>query len=110
MNELISMQKRDGSKGKLRIIEWITSHERTQCVDFAHKLLVEPLSVKKISKKHEENKEEFVCAVLQKWLDRDDDDESEESLPCTWDALVQCCEEANLDGVFKKLLRDNIPK
>ena len=109
MSELISMQKRDGSKGKLRIIEWITSHEPTQCVDFAHKLLVDPLPVKKLSKKHEENKEEFVRAVLQKWLDRDDDDENEESLPCTWNALVQSCEDANLDGVFIKLLRSNIP-
>ena len=60
--------------------------------------------------KKKKKMEKFVRAVLQKWLDRDDDDESEESLPCTWDALVQCCEEANLDRVFKKLLRDNIPK
>ena len=110
MNELISMQKRDGSKGKLKIIEWITAHKLTQCVDFAHKLLVDPLPVKKLCTKHEERKEEFVRAVLQKWLDRDDDDENEESLPCTWDALVQCCEDANLDGVFIKLLRGNIPK
>ena len=110
MNELIRMQKRDGSKGKLRIIEWITAHELTRCVDFAHKLLVDPLPVKQLRTKHEERKEEFVRAVLQNWLDRDDDDENEESLPCTWDALVQCCEDANLDGVFIKLLRGNIPK
>ena len=64
----------------------------------------------KKKRKKRKKKEQFVCAVLQKWLDRYDNDESEESLPCTWDALVQCCEEANLDGVFKKLLRDNIPK
>ena len=109
MSEIISMQKRDGSKGKLMIIDWIASHELTQCVDFAHKLLVDALPVKQLSIVHEE-KEQFVCAVLQKWLDRDDDDKSEESLPCTWDALVICCEDANLDGVFVKLLRDNIPK
>ena len=110
MSELISMQKTDGSKGKLRIIEWITAHELTQCVDFAHKLLVDALPVKQLSMKHKERKEEFVRAVLQKWLARNDDDESEESLPCTWDALVKCCEEANLDGVFVKLLRSNVPK
>ena len=109
MNELISMQKGDGSKGKLRIIDWITAHKLTQCVDFAHKLLVDVLQVKTLSTKHEERKEEFVRAVLQKWLDRDDDDENEESLPCTWNALVQSCEDANLDGVFIKLLRSNIP-
>ena len=110
MSKLISMQKTDGSKGKLKIIEWITAHKLTQCVDFAHKLLVDALPVKQLSTKHEENKEEFVRAVLQKWLDRNDNDESEESLPCTWDALVKCCEDANLDGVFVKLLRDNTPK
>ena len=111
MNELISMQKRDGSKGKpVKIIEWITAHELTQCVDFANKLVVDPLTVKKLTTKHKENKEEFVRAVLQNWLARNDDDEYEESLPCTWDALVKCCEDANLDGVFVKLLRDNIPK
>ena len=109
MSELISMQKRDGSKGKLRIIEWITAHESTQCVDFAHKLLVDALPVKTLSTKYKERKEEFVRAVLQKWLDRDDDDENEESIPCTWDALVRCCEDANLDGIFIKLLRSNIP-
>ena len=110
MSELISMQKRDGSKGKLRVIEWITAHELTQCVDFAHKLLVDALPVKQLSTKYEGRKEEFVRAVLQKWLDRNDDDESEESLLCTWNALVKCCEDANLDGVFVKLLRGNIPK
>ena len=46
------MQKRDGSKGKLRIIKWITTHEPTQCGDFAHKLLVDKLSVKQLRKKH----------------------------------------------------------
>ena len=110
MNELIGMQKRDCSKGKLRIIEWIASHELTQCVDFANKLLVDPLPVKKLTTEHKENKEQFVRAVLQNWLARNDDDESEESLPCKWDALVKCCEDANFDGVFIKLLRDNIPK
>ena len=110
MNDLVSMQKRDGSKGKLKIIQWITAHELAQCDDFAHKLLVGALPVKQLSTKHKESKDEFIRAVLQKWLVRDDDDENEESLPCTWEALVKCCEDANLDGVFIKELRDNIPK
>ena len=67
MNELISMQKRDGSKGKLRIIKWITSHEPTQCDDFAHKLLVDKLSVKELRKKHQ-GEYEFVQAVLKRWI------------------------------------------
>ena len=103
------MRKRDGSRGNLRIIEWITAHKYTQCVDFAHKLLVDKLSVKKLSVKHSDDKDEFVRAVIKRWLDRDDDDEDEESLPCTWEALVVCAQDAGLDGVFVKLLRDNVP-
>ena len=110
MDELISMKKRDGSKGKLRIIKWITSHEPTQCDDFAHKLLVDRLSVKEIRTKHQNDKDKFVRAVLERWISRDDGDEDEESLECTWEALVRCCQDAGLDGDFVKLLRDNVPK
>ena len=87
-NKLVSIQKRDGSKGKLRIIKWITSHEPTQCADFAHKLLVNKLSVKEIHTKHQNDKDEFVRAVLKRWISKDDGDEDEESLECTWEALV----------------------
>ena len=52
MPELISMKKRDGARGKLKIIGWITVHELTQCVDFAHKLLVDPLAVKRLHTNH----------------------------------------------------------
>ena len=110
MNELISMQKRDGSKGKLTIIEWITAHKPAQCVDFAHKLLVDKLSVKKLHMKHENNMDNFVRAVLERWISRDDGNEDEESLECTWEALIGCCDGASLDGDFVKLLRDNVPK
>ena len=110
MTKLVSMKKRDGSKGKLRIIEWITAHKPAQCVDFAHQLLVDKLSVKKLHMKHENDKDEFVRAVLERWISRDDDDEDEESVECTWEALVSCCQEADLDGDFVKLLRDNVPK
>ena len=109
MNELVSMQKRDGSKGKLRIFEWIASHELTRCVDFAHKLLVDRLLVKQLRKKHR-GEDEFVRAVLERWISRDDGDKDEESLECTWEALVGCCHDAGLDGDFVKLLRDNVPK
>ena len=111
MNELISMKKRNGTRGKLKNIEWITAHELTQCVDFAHKLLVDPLKVKKLCTNHKDDKEEFFQAVLREWVIRDDDDDDdEESLPCTWEALVQCSRDASLDGEFIRLLRDNIPK
>ena len=105
------MRKKDGSKGKLKIIEWITAHELTECVDFAHTLLP-ALPVKKLRNKHGNNKEEFVRDVLQTWIDKDDDDDEEEdeSPPCTWNALVKCCEDANLDGKFVNLLKNYICK
>ena len=109
MNELVRMKKRDGSKGKLRIIEWITSHNSTQCADFAHILLVDKLVVKQLRMKHE-GVDEFVQAVLERWISRDDDDEDEESLECSWETLVRCCQAAGLDGDFVKLLHDNVPK
>ena len=110
MNELISMKKRDGARGKLKIIAWITAHELPQCDDFAHKLLIDPLAVKRLRTNHKDDREEFVRAVLREWINRDDDDEDEESLPCTWEALIQCSRDASLDGEFVSLLRDNIPK
>ena len=88
MNNLISMQKRDGSKGKLGIIKWITTHEPTQCDDFAHKLLVDKLSVKEIRVMYQNDKAKFVRAVLERWISRDDDDKDEESLKCTWHSLA----------------------
>ena len=103
------MSKREDSTEKLEIIEWITAHESTKCVDFAYTLLP-ALPVKKLRTKHGDNKEEFVRAVLQRWIDRDDDDKSDKSPPCTWNALVKCCEDAKLDGMFVNLLRDYIPK
>ena len=103
------MKKRDGTKGKLKIIAWITSHKLPQCVDFAHKLLVDPLIVKTLCTDYTD-KEEFVRAVLQRWISRDDDDDDEESLPCTWEALVQCGRDASLDGQFVSRFRDYIPK
>ena len=101
MSDLISMKMRDGSKKKLKIMEWISSHKSTQCLDFAHKLLNDRLSVKKLRKEHSEDDDEFVRAVLDKWLSRDDDS--------NWDTLVQCVDESGLDGEFLRLLKDNVP-
>ena len=109
MRELISMKKRDGSDEKLRIIGWITSHKPEKCVDFAHLLLSEQ-PAKKLCTDHGNNKEEFVRAVLQKWIDRDDDDKSDKSLPCTWGALVKCSENAKFDESFISLLRNYVRK
>ena len=109
MTDLISMKRRDGARGKFRIIEWITTHEPTVCKDFAYKLLFDELTVRKLQMKHKDS-EEFVRAVFEKWLSRDDDDEDEMSQPCTWESLVKCAEDSGLDGMFLKLLRDNVPR
>ena len=107
MSDLISMKMRDGSEEKLEIIRWITSHTSTKCDDFAHKLLNDKLTVRELRKKLSKD-DEFVRAVLDKWVSRDDDSKKG-SLPCTWDTLVQCVDESGLDGDFLKLLKDNIP-
>ena len=106
MNDLISVKRRDGSDENLEIIEWITSHSSGQCDNFGHKLLNNRLTIRKL-RKNLTNDEEFVSAVLEKWLSRDDDDKKG-SLPCTWESLVKCAEDAGLDGEFVKLLRDNV--
>ena len=102
------MKKKDGSGEDLRIIDWITSHDHTECVDFAYKLLNDRLSVRTLNKNCK-NDNEFVRAVLDKWLGRDDDDKKG-SLSCTWETLVKCVKEADLDGEFLKLLRENVPR
>ena len=110
MNELITMEWKDGSAEKLQIIRWITSHQSTQCSDFAQMLLKDSLTVRELKKRHGNDDDEFVRAVLRKWLSRDDDDKHEPSVPCTWESLIKCVENAGLDGEFVRLLRENVPK
>ena len=109
ITELISMKKKDGSRKKLRIIDEISSHDTSKCDDFAHNLLNDRLTVRRLRKKHKGD-EEFVRAVFDSWLGRDDDEEDEDSLECSWESLVQCAEDSGLDGVFVKLLRDSVPR
>ena len=108
MSDLISMKRRDGSEEKLEIIRWITSHTSTKCDDFAHKLLNNKLTVRELRKEYSKD-DEFVQAVLNKWVSRDDDSTEISPLPCTWDILVQCVDESDLDGDFLKLLKYNVP-
>ena len=110
MKELISMKWRDGSGRQLRIIDEITSHKSTQCRDFAHTLLNNRSTVSKLQNKTGADVDEFIRAVLEKWLDRDDDNEYEDSVPCTWENLMKCVHDAGLRGELVKLIRDNIPR
>ena len=107
MNDLINIKKQDCSD--LEIIRWITSHESHQCLDFAHKLLRDRLTVRELCKKHKDDDNAFVRAVMEKWLSGDDA-RKKGSLPCTWEALIQCVEEAGLEGELVIALRDNFPK
>ena len=102
------MNRRDESDEKLRIIKQITAHDFTTCYDFGYVLLNDSLAMKKLRKDHKDDNDEFIRAVLEMWLSRDDDDKKG-SLPCTWGSLIQCAEDAELDGVFVKRLRDNVP-
>lgn len=63
MNQLIRLKKTDGSGEYLRIIRWIASLTRSECVDFAHLLLNDLVKMRthqKIS-----TTDEFVRAVLE---------------------------------------------
>lgn len=72
MEALIGVKLRD--RRNLRVIQEITTHKFTKCVDFAYKLLVDEQPVRKLCNEHDKKeKEEFVRGVLQKWLNRDDD-------------------------------------
>ena len=57
MADLISMKRRDGTKGKFCIIDWVTSHEPTVCEDFAYKLRIDELAVRKLQMKHKDSEE-----------------------------------------------------
>ena len=108
------LKKKNGKK--LQIIREITSHTSAQCDDFVQMLLSDSLTVRELHKKHKKhdrddksNDDEFVRAALRRWIDRDDDDEEEKSKPCTWEALIQCVDDAGLDRNLVKDLRNNVP-
>ena len=101
MNQLISLKKTDGSGEYLRIIKWISSLSRSECVDFAHKLLVDPVKVRTHQKLS--NSDEFVRAVLEDWCD------GSRSVPRTWTALADCMEDAGLPGDLVKAIRETCP-
>ena len=108
MDELISIKMKDGSGKSLRIIDWITSFSKAKCNAFAHKLLRNPVVVRALRKDHEYD-DDFVPAVLDDWLSISDESASE-AVPCTWETLAVCVEEAGLDETLSKAIRDNCPQ
>ena len=105
-HELLSIKKADGTK--LKVTEWITSHEQWRCVDFANMLLRDDVLVRRYQNSDIE-KDEFVRAVLRDWLSRDDGDSTDSAVPRTWSALAECVSDAGLDGALAKAIRDTCP-
>ena len=106
MIELISLKKPDSFAKQLKVIEWITSHDQWECVDFASMLLRDEVIVRKLQNEHKE-KGEFVRIVLWDWLSRDDGDSTDSAVPRTWSALAECVSDAGLDGALAKAIRDS---
>ena len=109
MDQLISIKMNDVSGQALSFIDWITKHPRARCWAFAHKLLKDPVVVDNLQKTNK--KDEFVPAVLSVWLstadgDPADGDPANNAVPRTWGNLAVCVEEAGLDGILAKSIRD----
>ena len=108
ITDLINLKRKDGSRKELQIIDWITAHKSAKCDDFAQMLLNDPVTVMKLRKRHSDD-DEFVRAAFNKWLSRDDDNEEEDSIPCTWEALIKCVDKAGLNRDLLKELSNNVP-
>ena len=92
MYELYELERKDG-KEPLRIIEFITSHDFRKCSRLANLLLRKHKAVEQIRQEIGEEKEEFVCEVLDQWIAN----EQGTAAPCTWVDLVKCMKMAHLD-------------
>ena len=106
MRQLIVLKKSDGSEGHLRVVDWITSLPRSKCDDFAYVLLNNMIRVRS-HRKQATCDDEFIRAVLEDWLSQPDRGSADEALPCTWEALADCVEDAGLDRALAEAIRDN---
>ena len=104
--QLIVLKNSEGPN--LRIIDWITSFERSRCEDFAYLLLNNDVLVQKLLKIS--NNEKFVREVLREWLALDDDDPNCKAVPRTWEDLAKCVTDCGLDGTLAKAIRDTCPQ
>ena len=103
-NQLLNLKKADGST--LQVVKTLSSFKLHQCKDFANLLLCSDVQVKKLKNDCEENKDQFVRAVLKDWLSHNDGDSSDPAVPHTWEALAQCVTDAGLDGTLAKAIRE----
>ena len=106
MGKLIVVKKKDGKK--LNIISEIVSCGLVPCRDLATLLLDDDCLVKKL-KKDSKDDEEFIRAVFDRWLNQDDDDDTNSGVPCTWEELCTCISDVpDLPGNLAKEIRDNL--
>ena len=103
MRELICVRKK---AGKLEIISEIAASTYVQCINFAE-LLLRDTAVKKIQRESKGDDDAFIYKIFENWLSRNDDDTDDLAVSRTWEALVQCMEDAGLDGVLVKAVRDH---
>ena len=96
------MDQKDG-KGKLRIIDFISTHSSSKVDDFAQLLLKDRVIVQGL---HEDktDKKQFVRAVLKEWISN----VNSHAVPCTWESLVQVMKSAALDGVTVRDIEANV--
>ena len=104
--ELIVLRNPEGHD--LRIIDCITTFNRSQCEDFAYLLLNNDVQVGKLL--NISNNEEFVRKVLREWLALDDDDPNCTAVPRTWEGLAKCVIDCGLDVTLAKAISDTCPQ
>ena len=105
--ELIVLKNSEGPD--LRIIDWITSFERSRCENLAYLLLKNDVQVRKLLKISDTD--EFVSKVLEKWLALDDDDPNCKAVPRTWEDLAKCVTDCGPEcGALAKAIRDTCPQ
>ena len=91
MADLVALTKPDG--GRLRIMEIISSHSMATCVMFAEVLLNDRLVVQKFKKNSRGEVEEFIQAVLSKWISS----VGGPPVECNWPNLLDCMSKAGMD-------------
>ena len=105
--DLIKMDRKDGQKASLRIIDFIATQSDDKCDDFAELLLNDHNAVEGL-RQESKDKKAFIRAVLKKWM-RSDHKGADGVEPCTWESLIKIMKDADLDGVTVQAIENNIP-
>ena len=98
MSELVGISTPGGAV--VSTVGIISAHTMANCVQFAHVLLNDRHLVQKFKNKHEKNVDEFVNAVVNKWV---------ASGTGTWEDLLEAMTRAGMDGDGIVKIRGVIP-